>query len=149
MPRQIHPSLYLCDPNLSIDIKGYYTSTRPDSYLTRKAMGSGPGHSGWKWLPFTMSLNTHGTWKCGDKCIYTYRGTGSPLDRSTLKGATAQAVECHFSGIKPWVQIQYSQKKKFGAEKAAQWKNICPACTKPWVQFPNITKSKKKKWWGG
>jgi hypothetical protein len=35
--------------------------------------------------------------------VSTYRGTGSPLDRSTLKGADdmAQAVECHFSGIKP------------------------------------------------
>jgi hypothetical protein len=56
----------------------------------------------------------------------------------------AEAVECHFSGIKPWVQIQYSQIKKiFGAEKVAQWKNICPACAKPWVQFPSIAKSKK------
>jgi hypothetical protein len=46
--------------------------------------------------------------------VPTYRGTGSPLDRSTLKGADdmAQAVQCHFSGIKPWVQIQHSQKKK-------------------------------------
>jgi hypothetical protein len=35
--------------------------------------------------------------------VPTYRGTGSPLDRSTLKGADdmAQAVEFHFSGIKP------------------------------------------------
>jgi uncharacterized protein YhjY with autotransporter beta-barrel domain len=24
----------------------------------------------------------------------------------------AEAVECYFSGIKPWVQVQYSQKKK-------------------------------------
>jgi hypothetical protein len=48
MPRQIISRLYLCDPNLSTDLKGYYVSTRPDSYLIRKAMGSGPGHSGWK-----------------------------------------------------------------------------------------------------
>jgi hypothetical protein len=45
---QIHSSLFLCDPNLSTDIKGYHASTRPDSFLIRKAMGSGPGHSGWK-----------------------------------------------------------------------------------------------------
>jgi hypothetical protein len=43
---QIHSSLYLCDPNLSINIKGYYASTRPDSFLIRKARGSGPGCSG-------------------------------------------------------------------------------------------------------
>jgi hypothetical protein len=36
MPRQIHSSLYLCDPNLSTDMKGYYASTRPDCYLIRK-----------------------------------------------------------------------------------------------------------------
>jgi hypothetical protein len=81
--------------------------------------------------------------------VPTYKGTGSPLDRYTLKGAgdMAQAVECHFADKKPWVQIQYSQrqKKMSGAEKVAQWKNFCPACKKPWVQFPNITKSKKKK----
>jgi hypothetical protein len=33
----------------------------------------------------------------------------------------------------------------FGAVEVAQWKNVCPACAKPWVQFPSITKSKKKK----
>jgi hypothetical protein len=35
--------------------------------------------------------------------VPTYRGTDNPLDRSTLKGVDgmAQAVECHFSGIKP------------------------------------------------
>jgi hypothetical protein len=46
--------------------------------------------------------------------VPTYRSTGSPLERSTLKGAgdMAQAVECHFAGIKPCVQIQYSQRKK-------------------------------------
>jgi hypothetical protein len=79
--------------------------------------------------------------------VPTYRGTGRLLDRSTLKGDgdMAQAVECHFAGIKPWVQIQYSQKqKKLGAEEAAQWENVCPACAKPWVQFPSIGKSKKK-----
>jgi hypothetical protein len=26
MPKQIHPSLYLCDPNLSIGMKGYSAS---------------------------------------------------------------------------------------------------------------------------
>jgi hypothetical protein len=44
----MHPSFYLCDPNLRIDIKGYYASTRSDTFLIRKAMGSGPGHLGWK-----------------------------------------------------------------------------------------------------
>jgi hypothetical protein len=45
----------------------------------------------------------------------TYRGTGSPLDRSTLEGADdmAQAVECRFAGIKSWVQAQDSQRKKY------------------------------------
>jgi hypothetical protein len=38
MPRQIHSSLYLCDPNLSTDMEGNYASTRPDSYLIIKAM---------------------------------------------------------------------------------------------------------------
>jgi hypothetical protein len=38
MPKQIHSSLYFCDPNLSIDIKGYYASTRPDSCLIKKTM---------------------------------------------------------------------------------------------------------------
>jgi hypothetical protein len=42
-------------PNLSISIKGYYASTRPDSFLIKKTkqnnnkinpMGSGPSHSG-------------------------------------------------------------------------------------------------------
>jgi hypothetical protein len=40
--------------------------------------------------------------------VPTYRGTGSPLDRSTLKirmvkgaGGVAQEVECRFTGIKP------------------------------------------------
>jgi hypothetical protein len=34
--------------------------------------------------------------------VSTYRSTGSPLDRVTLKGAddTAQAVQCHFAGSK-------------------------------------------------
>jgi hypothetical protein len=36
MPRQIHSNLYLCDPNLSTDMKGYYASTRAESYLIRK-----------------------------------------------------------------------------------------------------------------
>jgi hypothetical protein len=35
----MHSSLYLCDPNLSIDMKGYYASIRPDSFFIRKAMG--------------------------------------------------------------------------------------------------------------
>jgi hypothetical protein len=37
---------------------------------------------------------------------------------------------------------QPKTKKKFGAKEVAQWKNVCPVCAKPWVQFPNITKSK-------
>jgi hypothetical protein len=36
MLRQIHSSLYLCNPNLSTDMKRYYASTRPDSFLIRK-----------------------------------------------------------------------------------------------------------------
>jgi hypothetical protein len=149
MARQIHSSLYLCDPNLWINIKGYYASTRPDSFLIRKAMGSGPGHSGWKWLPFTMNPNTSGTWKWGNKCAYTYRGTGSPLDRSTLKGAgdMAQAVGCCFVDIKSWVQVPIWPKEKekiFGDEDIAQWESVCSVCERPWVQFPKIAKSKKK-----
>jgi hypothetical protein len=37
------------------------------------------------------------------------------------------------------------KKKKLGTEEVAQWENVCPAFAKPWVQFPNIAKSKKKK----
>jgi hypothetical protein len=46
--------------------------------------------------------------------VPTYRGTGSPLDRSTLKGAgdMAQAVQCHFASTKSEFKSQYSQKKK-------------------------------------
>jgi hypothetical protein len=58
----IHPSLYLCDPNFWIGMEGYYASARPDSFVIRKAMVPGPGHSDWKQLPSTMSPNTHGTW---------------------------------------------------------------------------------------
>jgi hypothetical protein len=85
--------------------------------------------------------------------VPTYRGTGSPLDRSTLKirmvkgaGGVAQAVECCFTGTKPSVQIsvQPKTKKIFGAEDIAQWENVSPACAKSWVQFPSIAKSKKK-----
>jgi hypothetical protein len=91
-----------------------------------------------------MCPNTSGTWKWGIN-VPTYRGTGNPLDRSTLKGAgdMVQAVECCFTSIKSRVQAQYSQskeKKKLGAEEVAQWENVCTACTKPSVQFPSITK---------
>jgi hypothetical protein len=34
----------------------------------------------------------------------------------------------------------------FGAEEVAPWENVYPACAKPWVQFPSITKNKNKKW---
>jgi hypothetical protein len=37
----------------------------------------------------------------------------------------------------------------FGAEKVAQWENVCPACAKPWAQCPSITKkikNGKEKW---
>jgi hypothetical protein len=27
----------------------------------------------------------------------------------------------------------------------AQWKNVCPACARPWVQFPSIDKHRPKK----
>jgi hypothetical protein len=41
---------------------------------------------------------------------------------------------------------QYSQrgKKIFGAEGLAKWKSVFSACTRPQVQFPSISKSKKK-----
>jgi hypothetical protein len=44
----------------------------------------------------------------------TYRGTGSPLDRSSPKGADdmAQAVECCFAGIKSRVQALVQPKKR-------------------------------------
>jgi hypothetical protein len=32
-----------------------------------------------------------------------------------------------------------------GAVEVAQWENVCPACAKPWVQFPSITKKMVKK----
>jgi hypothetical protein len=45
------------------------------------------------------------------------------------------------------LQAQCSQSKNiiiiFGAEEVAQWKNVCPACAKPWVPFPSITKINK------
>jgi hypothetical protein len=37
IPRPIHPSLYLCGPNLWIGMEGHYASNRPDSFLIRKA----------------------------------------------------------------------------------------------------------------
>jgi hypothetical protein len=40
--------------------------------------------------------------------------------------------------------VQPKTKEIFGAEKVAQWENVCPACAKLWVQFPSIAKSKKK-----
>jgi hypothetical protein len=54
--------------------------------------------------------------------VPTYRGTGSPLDRATLKGADdmAQAVECHFSGIKHEFTSSASKDKIFWEEKVAQ-----------------------------
>jgi hypothetical protein len=59
----------------------------------------------------------------------------------------AQTVEYHFTSIKSWVQAQYSQskvkKKKIGVEEVAQWENVCPACAKPWVQYPSFIKLKK------
>jgi hypothetical protein len=60
-------------------------------------------------------------------------------------GDMAQAVECHFAGIKSWVQIpvQPKTKKIFGAEEVAQWESVCPACVRFWIQFPNIAKKKK------
>jgi hypothetical protein len=32
-----------------------------------------------------------------------------------------------------------------GDEDVAQGESVCPACARPWVQFPSIAKSKKKK----
>jgi hypothetical protein len=37
----------------------------------------------------------------------------------------------------------------FGVMEVAQWENVCPACAKPWVQFPSITikkNGKEDKW---
>jgi hypothetical protein len=38
----------------------------------------------------------------------------------------------------------------FGAEEIDQWENVCPACAKPLVHFPSITKKikngKEDKW---
>jgi hypothetical protein len=67
----------------------------------------------------------------------TYRGTGSPLDRSTPKGAgdMAQAVECCFTDIKSWVQAPLQPKERgkeiFVDKGIAQWESVCPACTRP------------------
>jgi hypothetical protein len=77
--------------------------------------------------------------------VPTYRGTGTPLDRSTPKGADDmdQAIKCYFSGIKSWVQAPVQPKEKidiFGAKEVAQWESVCPACARPWVQFPSIAK---------
>jgi hypothetical protein len=46
--------------------------------------------------------------------VPTYRGTGSPLDRSTPKGVDnmAQAVECGFAGINSWVQALVQPKER-------------------------------------
>jgi hypothetical protein len=44
----------------------------------------------------------------------------------------------------PEFKSQYSQKIYiFGSKDITQWENVCPACAKSWVQFPNIAKSKK------
>jgi hypothetical protein len=61
----------------------YYASTS-DSFLIRKEMGPGSGHSGWKRFPFTMIPNTRGTWKWENKHAHAHSDTGSPLGRSTL-----------------------------------------------------------------
>jgi hypothetical protein len=73
-----------------------------------------------QWAPILVAPGNEGI------NVPSYRGTGSPLDRSTPKGAgdMAQAVECCFAGIKSWVQAQYSQrkdKKIFGDKDIAQW----------------------------
>jgi hypothetical protein len=60
----------------------------------------------------------------------------------------AQAVQRCFAGIKTRVQIPVQPKEKiFGAKDIAQWESVCPAYVRPWVQFPNIAQSKKKKKW--
>jgi hypothetical protein len=30
----------------------------------------------------------------------------------------------------------------FGDKDVAQWENVCPACAKPWVQFPKLNLKK-------
>jgi hypothetical protein len=148
MHRQIHPSLFLCDPNLWIDMKGYYASTRPDSCLIRKAIGSGSGHSGWKWLPFTMSPSTSGTWKWGNKCTYLQGHRQSPWQIHTKRGwwygSNSRMPPCRRKVLSSSPSTAKGKRKKiFGDKDIAQWESVCPACAKPWVQFPSIAKSKK------
>jgi hypothetical protein len=38
-------------------MEGYYASTRPDSFLIRKAVVPGPGHSGWPMAPENEGIN--------------------------------------------------------------------------------------------
>jgi hypothetical protein len=95
-----------------------------------------------QWAPILVAPGNKGI------NVPTYRGTGIPLDTSTPTGAgdMAQAVKASFAGTKSWVQISVHPKKKiFGAKDITQWESVCPACTRPWIQFPSIAKSKKKK----
>jgi hypothetical protein len=61
-----------------------------------------------QWAPIPMAPGNEGI------NVPTYRGTGSPFDRSTLKGAgdMARAVECCFVGIKSWVQAPVQPKER-------------------------------------
>jgi hypothetical protein len=34
--------------------------------------------------------------------------------------------------------LLHQPKKKLEAKDIVQWKSVCPACARPWVQFPNI-----------
>jgi hypothetical protein len=73
-----------------------------------------------QWAPILVALKNERI------NVPTYRGTDSPLDRSTLKGTgdMAEAVESHFADVKSWVQVpvwpKEKEKKYFGDEDVAQ-----------------------------
>jgi hypothetical protein len=90
-----------------------------------------------QWAPIPMAPGNVGI------NVPTYRGT------ATLKGAgdMAQAVECHFPGIKPWVQIKHSQwqKKYLGLRKYLNGKMSAQHEQSPGFNSPTLLNQKKKK----
>jgi hypothetical protein len=116
MPRQIHSSLYLCDPTFQLtwhDIMLLLDQTL--SSLEMQWVLAQATHVGYdyhlQWVPILVAPGNE------EINVPTYRGTGSPLDRSTPKGAgdTARVVECFFAGIKSWVQapVQPKEREKY------------------------------------
>jgi hypothetical protein len=147
MPRQIHSSLHLYDPNLSIDMKGYYASTRPDSCLLEKqwvlaqaTQFKNDYHL--QWAPILVAPGNE------EINVPTYLGhRQSPWQIHTKRNwwyGSSSRVPLYRHKALSLNPVQPKTKKIFGAEKVAHWKNVCPACAKFWVQFPNIAKSKKK-----